>query len=73
MFNPEYLLPGPDGELISRKGKVVERDKFEKMMDEYYTIRGWDVKSGLQKREKLEELELSDITPELQKGGLISA
>ena len=64
MFNPEFMLPGPKGELISRKGKVVERDKFEKMMDEYYSIRGWDVKTGLQKKEKLEKLSLSDIISE---------
>ena len=64
MFNPEFMLPGPKGELISRKGKVVERDKFEKMMGEYYSIRGWDVKTGLQKKEKLEKLSLSDIISE---------
>jgi len=46
VFNPEYMLPGPGGELITRKGTVVERDKFDKMMDEYYIIRGWDVKTG---------------------------
>jgi len=72
VFNPEYMLPGPGGELISRKGAVVERDKFKKMMDEYYTIRGWDVTTGLQRKEKLEALELSDIVPELQKRELIS-
>lgn len=72
MFNPEFMLPGPKGELISRKGKVVERDKFEKMMDEYYSIRGWDVKTGLQKKERLEELSLSDIVPEMEKMNLIA-
>jgi aldehyde:ferredoxin oxidoreductase len=51
---------------------VVERDKFEKMMDEYYTVRGWDVKSGLQKKERLEQLELSDMVPDLRKKGLMA-
>ena len=72
MFNPEYMLPGPGGELQTRKGAVVERDTFEKMMDEYYLMRGWDVKTGLQRRKTLDELALSDMLPEMQKGGLLS-
>jgi aldehyde:ferredoxin oxidoreductase len=72
VFNPDSMLPGPGGELISRKGSVVERDKFEKMMDEYYSLRGWDVKTGLQKKDGLEALGLSDIVPELQKMNLIA-
>jgi aldehyde:ferredoxin oxidoreductase len=71
LFNPEFMLPGPKGELISRKGAVVERDKFEKMMDGYYLLRGWDVKTGLQKRQKLEALSLSKIIPELEKHHLL--
>jgi aldehyde:ferredoxin oxidoreductase len=71
IFNPEFMLPGPGGELISRRGCVVERDKFEKMMDEYYVLRGWDVKTGLQKKEKLEALSLSEIIPEMEKRNLI--
>jgi aldehyde:ferredoxin oxidoreductase len=72
IFNPEFMLPGPGGELISRKGCVVERDKFEKMMDEYYVLRGWDVKTGLQKKEKLEALSLSEIIPEMERRNLLS-
>ena len=61
MFNPEFMLPGPGGELISRKAAVVDRDKFSKMMDEYYELRGWDKETGLQTREKMEELGLGDV------------
>ena len=71
IFNPDSMLPGPDGEVISRKGAVVERDKFEKMMDEYYKLRSWDVTTGLQKKDNLEDLGLSEIIPELQKKGLV--
>jgi aldehyde:ferredoxin oxidoreductase len=71
VFNPEFMLPGPDGELITRKGAVVERDKFNTMMDEYYAIRGWDVKTGLQTAKKLEELGLSEILSEMEKRGLL--
>jgi hypothetical protein len=72
MFNPDFMLPGPMGELISRKGAVVEQDKFEKMMDEYYLLRGWDVETGLQKKQKLKALSLSDIIPELARYNLIA-
>jgi len=73
IFNPEFMLPGPKGKLISRKGMVVERDKFEKMMDEYYIMRGWDLETGLQKKERLEALSLSEIVPELEKLNLLSS
>jgi aldehyde:ferredoxin oxidoreductase len=72
VFNPDFMLPGPEGELISRKGAVLERDRFEKMLDEYYAIRGWDVKTGLQKRKTLEELGLADLLPEMARLGLVA-
>jgi aldehyde:ferredoxin oxidoreductase len=70
-LNDECLVPGKDGEPISRKGAVLDRDKYEKMLAEYYQLRGWDIPSGLQTRAKLEELHLDDIAAELGKRGLI--
>lgn len=69
-LNPECLAPGKDGDIISRKGEVVDRDKFEAMKDEYYELRGWDVTSGLQTRSKLEEIGLGDIVSDLEPGQL---
>ena len=69
--NENLLAPGKDGEIISRKGEVLERDKFEAMKDEYYALRGWDVATGLQTKTKLEELELQDIIPDLEARGLV--
>jgi len=66
VFNPEFMLPGPGGELITRMGAILERDKFEAMMDEYYAIRGWDVGSGLQKSSLLEGLGLADCIARLR-------
>jgi aldehyde:ferredoxin oxidoreductase len=66
------MLPGPQGELISRKGAVLERDQFEKMMDEYYLRRGWDVKNGLQKKDTLAALGLADVIPRLKAKGLLA-
>jgi aldehyde:ferredoxin oxidoreductase len=35
------------------------------MKDSYYGLRGWDQARGLPTREKLEELELEDLIPDL--------
>ncbi len=70
--NPNCTVPGKDGEVFSRKGMVVERDKFEQMKDEYYQIRGWDVATGLQQRAKLEELNLEGVAEKLEGGGLLA-
>ncbi len=70
--NPECLAPGKDGEVISRKGAVVERGKFEQMKTEYYQLRGWDPTTGLQRKGKLEELGLADIADEMAKRGLLA-
>ena len=52
---PERLTkePAPSG---PSKGQVVELDR---MLDEYYRLRGWDLKTGLPKVAKLRELGLS--------------
>jgi aldehyde:ferredoxin oxidoreductase len=43
------------------QGAVLDRAKFEKMKDEYYTLRGWDLKTGIPTGEKLAELRLSAV------------
>jgi len=70
--NPECLVPGKEGEVISRKGTVVEKERFERMKDEYYELRQWDVATGLQTRSKLEELGLEDIAQDLEQRGLLA-
>ena len=70
-IDPESLAPGQKGEPVSREGNVVDRDEFEKMKDEYYKLRGWDIKSGLQTRERLTALHLTDIADNLEKLGLL--
>ncbi|TEU05193.1 aldehyde ferredoxin oxidoreductase, partial [Candidatus Bathyarchaeota archaeon] len=48
--------PTPIGLPIVR-GKKIDRDKFEKMLDEYYALHGWD-ENGVPKKETLEGLGL---------------
>ncbi|MEM3522304.1 MAG: aldehyde ferredoxin oxidoreductase family protein [Candidatus Bathyarchaeia archaeon] len=54
-------VPAPEG---PPKGHVVE---LERMLDEYYELRGWDKKTGLIPRKKLEELRLSYVADELER------
>jgi aldehyde:ferredoxin oxidoreductase len=70
-FNPGCLVPGKDGEQLSRMGQVVDRVEFEKMKDEYYELRGWDVASGLQSKAKLEDLDMPDIAEDLAMRDLV--
>ena len=70
--NPEFKFPGKDGEVISRKGETIDRDAWEKMKDEYYELRGWDVATGLQTKASMAALDLQDIADGLDKGGFIA-
>ncbi|MFC1592182.1 aldehyde ferredoxin oxidoreductase C-terminal domain-containing protein, partial [Thermodesulfobacteriota bacterium] len=72
MYNPELYLPGKGDEVISRKGKAVDREQFEKMMDEYYGLRGWDAATGLPTRETLEKLGLLGLVDGESAGRLFS-
>ncbi|MDY6835555.1 MAG: aldehyde ferredoxin oxidoreductase N-terminal domain-containing protein [Chloroflexota bacterium] len=69
--NPNCLVPGKGGEAVSRKGSVVNREQFERMKDEYYAIRGWDIATGLQRKDGLRQLGLEDVAQELEVEGLL--
>jgi len=61
IYNPDRVLPGKGDELISHKSKALDRKQFEKLMDEYYELRGWDVQTGLLKKGMLQELAIDDV------------
>ena len=66
-LNPRFTEePMPEG---PGKGQVVELDV---MLPEYYEYRGLDLETGWPKREKLEELGLSDVADELARLGRLS-
>jgi len=73
MFNPDLELPGVGNEMVVRKGKTLDRAAFEKMKDEYYALRGWDVATGLQTKKKLEELGLGYLCNEMEKLRLLAS
>jgi aldehyde:ferredoxin oxidoreductase len=70
--NADCVVPGKGGEVVSRRGATVDRDEFEKMKDEYYRLRGWDVAMGLQTTEALEKVGLPDVAQDLNKRGLLA-
>ncbi len=70
-FNPDCIVPGKDGEIVSRKGARVDRADFESLKSEYYQLRGWDVESGLPTETILKELELEDVASDLKARNLL--
>lgn len=62
-FFTEGLVGGPSN------GAVVDREKFDLILNEYYQSRGWDEKTGLPKKETLERLGLQDIAEDLAQRG----
>jgi aldehyde:ferredoxin oxidoreductase len=71
VLNPRLIVPGPTEEPVSIRGNVLDRQKFEEMRREYYTLRGWGPATGLQKKETLVRLGMGDVAEELGKAGLI--
>jgi aldehyde:ferredoxin oxidoreductase len=69
--DPECIVPGKDGEIVSKEGAVIDRQDFETLKDEYYELRGWDVESGLPKADTLQEFDMNDIADDLSERGLI--
>jgi aldehyde:ferredoxin oxidoreductase len=61
ILSEECLVPGDKGQVVSRKGNVIDKNEFEKMKSEYYALRGWEVETGYPTPAKLQELELGDI------------
>ncbi len=58
-FFEEPLTVGP------KKGAVLNRDEFSKIMDNYYKERGWDIKTSKPGPEKLKSLGLEFVLKEI--------
>lgn len=68
--DPECIVPGPKGEIVSMLGEKIEWDEFYRMREEYYGLRGWDPATGLQPVDHLKRLGLGDVAEELSRLGL---
>jgi aldehyde:ferredoxin oxidoreductase len=47
--------------------KWTTKDEFNKVLDEYYTARGWDKTTGIPTRTQLEKLGMKDVADDLEK------
>jgi aldehyde:ferredoxin oxidoreductase len=65
-YPPQRCLeePIPRG---SAAGFQIRREKWDRLLDEYYDMHNWDKKTGFPTRECLEELNLEQIADELEK------
>jgi len=55
------------------KGRKIEKEKWDKLLDEYYELQGWDRETGLQTEQCLRELGLYEVAERLkEKGKLLS-
>ncbi len=61
---PERLMTEPLKEGPS-KGQLISREDLDRMLDEYYSERGWDIKTGTPTRKKLEELGLGYVADDI--------
>jgi aldehyde:ferredoxin oxidoreductase len=66
-LNPDVIVPGRGEEVISRKGQTLDRKTYDRMLKEFYKIRGWDPESGLQRGDLLGPQRLSDLAQDLNK------
>lgn len=59
-FTTEAFTVGP------KKGAILPPETQEKILDEYYTKRGWDVKTSMPTEAKLKDLGLEDLVSVVQ-------
>ncbi len=69
-FDRQCRAAGQDGVLISLKGTTLDHNRFNQLMNEYYTIRNWDVATGLPTTTRLRTLDLPEIAADLHARGL---
>jgi len=65
-FREEAVKAGP------YKGLKADETAYNKMLDEYYTLWGWDKSSGLQTRRELERLGLGNLADRLAERGKLA-
>jgi aldehyde:ferredoxin oxidoreductase len=53
----------------NRRGGPLDRGRFEALKDSYYSLVGWDIKTGWPTRAKLEELGMKDVADGLTQVG----
>jgi aldehyde:ferredoxin oxidoreductase len=69
-YPPERTVADPVKSGVN-KGAKIDLKKYEKLLDTYYELRGWDKKTGFPTRKKLKELRMDDVADKLHELGKI--
>ena len=51
------------------KGEYLDKESWNRMLDEYYKLKGWDIKKGWQTDKCLKKLDLDEVAERLKKVG----
>lgn len=65
-FMEEPIKSGP------ARGELLSKNEWDKMLDEYYELHGWDKESGWQRRGQLEKLALGEVADDLERAGRLA-
>jgi len=49
------------------EGFALSKEKYDKMLDEYYKLHGWNPDTGWPTRKCLEDLDLANVAGDLEK------
>jgi aldehyde:ferredoxin oxidoreductase len=63
-YLPERLMTEPL-KAGGSKGQLISREDMDTMLDEYYSLRGWDMNTGIPTRQKLTDLDLEYVADAL--------
>ena len=67
-YPPKRFMHEPIGS-GPHKGEKLDEKGWNYMLDEYYRLHGWDVKTGWQTRKCVDELELEEVKEKLHQSG----
>ena len=51
----------------------LSHEQYDKLLDEYYRLRGCDLETGIPTKEKLQQLGMDDVVKDLSKRKIISS
>ena len=69
-LEPVRTSTGEEIPVMDYKDKPLSADDIERMLDDYYDERGWEVERGIPTKEKLMDLGLSNVVRDFEKQGI---
>lgn len=75
-LHASYFQAGQDLKSKEKKGdssvvKAIPKEAFEKAKDEYYLLRGWDIRTGWPTRDNLRDLGMEEVAQKLAEKNLL--